>query len=78
MIDILAMARTLLPTLQRHSLLFVASSLGICQRQEHRALSDVDITWQVFRKLKAILYSKGISDLGHSISLFGVDQQVFT
>jgi len=76
MIDILAMARTLLPTLQRHSLLFVASSLGICQRQEHRALSDVDITWQVFRKLKAILYSKGISDLGHSISLFGVDQQV--
>lgn len=76
LIDILAMARRLLPGLERHSLSFVAYSLGIEQRQEHRALSDVDITWQVFGKLKAALRSKGISDLGHCISLFGVDQKV--
>ncbi|HOU36534.1 MAG TPA: WYL domain-containing protein, partial [Candidatus Omnitrophota bacterium] len=76
LIDILAMARRLLPGLESHSLSFVAYSLGVEQRQEHRALSDVYITWQVFGKLKAALRSKGISDLGHCISLFGVDQKV--
>jgi DNA polymerase III epsilon subunit family exonuclease len=75
LLDVLAMARRLLPGLERHALSFVASSLGIAQHQEHRALSDVDITWQVFQKLKAALRSKGISDLHHCISLFGVDQQ---
>ncbi|MDD4940860.1 MAG: exonuclease domain-containing protein [Candidatus Omnitrophica bacterium] len=76
LVDVLAMARRLLPGLERHALSFVAAALGIEQRQEHRALSDVDITWQVFRKLTAALRSKGITDLGHCISLFGVDQQV--
>jgi DNA polymerase III epsilon subunit family exonuclease len=76
LIDVLAMARRLLPSLQRHALWFVADSLGIQQHQEHRARSDVDMTWQVFQKLKNELRKKGITDLGHCIGLFGVDQQI--
>ena len=75
LIDVLAMSRRLLPELDRHALGFVAGSLGIEQRQEHRALSDVDMTWQVFRKLKGILRGKGITDLNQYIGLFGLDQQ---
>jgi len=76
LIDVLAMARRLLPSLERHALWFVSDSLGIQQHQEHRAMSDVDMTWQVFLKLKGALRDKGITDLGHCIGLFGVDQQV--
>jgi DNA polymerase III epsilon subunit family exonuclease len=76
LIDVLAMARRLLPSLPRHALWFVSESLGIAQHQEHRAMSDVDMTWQVFQKLKAELRQKGISGLGHCISLFGLDQQI--
>jgi DNA polymerase III epsilon subunit family exonuclease len=76
LVDVLAMARRLLPSLQRHALWFVSDSLGIQQHQEHRARSDVDMTWQVFQKLKGELRNKGISDLGHCIGLFGVDQQI--
>ncbi|MFA5099535.1 MAG: exonuclease domain-containing protein [Candidatus Omnitrophota bacterium] len=76
LIDVLAMARRLLPSLQRHALWFVSDSLGIQQHQEHRAMSDVDMTWQVFQKLKASLRNKGIAELGHCIGLFGVDQKI--
>jgi DNA polymerase III epsilon subunit family exonuclease len=76
LIDVLSMARRLLPDLERHALWFVAGALGIEQRQEHRALSDVDMTWQVFQKLKASLRGKGISDYGHCLGLFGLNQQI--
>jgi DNA polymerase III epsilon subunit family exonuclease len=76
LMDVLAMARRLLPDLERHALWFVAGSLGIEQRQEHRAMSDVDMTWQVFQKLKASLRSKGISDYGQCLGLFGLNQQI--
>ena len=76
LIDVLAMARRLLPSLQRHALWFVSDSLGIRQHQEHRARSDVDMTWQVFQKLKSELRNKGISGLAHCIGLFGVEQKI--
>jgi DNA polymerase III subunit epsilon len=75
LIDVLAMARRLLPSLERHALGFVAGSLGISQRQEHRALSDVDMTWQVFQKLKMTLRGRGITDFSHCLALFGLDQR---
>jgi DNA polymerase-3 subunit alpha (Gram-positive type) len=76
LMDVLAMARRLLPDLERHALWFVAEALGIEQRQEHRAMADVDMTWQVFQKLKASLRGKGISDYGHCLGLFGLNQQI--
>jgi len=76
LVDVLAMARRLLPALPRHALWFVSDFLGIKQCQTHRARADVDMAWQVFQKLKGELGDKGISDFEHYIGLFGVDQQV--
>src|SRR3989338_1007572 len=59
-VDVLKMARRLLPALERYALWFVADKLGIKVRQEHRAFSDVELTLQVFNKLKEILQAKGI------------------
>jgi DNA polymerase III epsilon subunit family exonuclease len=69
-IDVLTMARRLLPGLQRHSLWCVAGALGINEPQEHRALADVDMTWQVFQKLKIALLDKGISDYEKCLEMF--------
>jgi DNA polymerase III epsilon subunit family exonuclease len=76
LLDVLAMARRLLPGLDRHALSAVAASLGISENQRHRARSDVDMTWKVFQKLKVIMRDKGISDLRQYVGLFGVDQQI--
>jgi DNA polymerase III epsilon subunit len=60
-VDILAMARRLL-RLQRHALWYVAKSLGAGSGvQEHRALSDVELTMEVFTLLLEAARSKGIS-----------------
>ncbi|MCM8779551.1 MAG: exonuclease domain-containing protein [Candidatus Omnitrophica bacterium] len=71
-IDILAMARRLLPGLGRYSLLSVSESLGIKKIQEHRALSDVYLSIGVFNKLKEILKEKGIDDFLNFNTLFGL------
>jgi len=74
-IDILKMARRLLPSLERYALWFVAEKLGIKAEQEHRAFADVKLTFQVFNKLKDILYAKGIFDFNNFTSLFGLTSQ---
>jgi len=71
--DVLRMARRLLPGLERYALWFVAERLGIQARQEHRALSDVELTIEVFQRLGAILKQKHPFNLGHFLSLFGLD-----
>lgn len=71
--DILKMAKRLMPGLTRYALWFVAGQLNIKDKQAHRALSDVELTLGVFRKLKEILYLKGISDFEHFLSLFALD-----
>jgi DNA polymerase III epsilon subunit family exonuclease len=70
--DILTMARRLLPGLERYPLWFVAKALGIKTIQEHRALSDVLITVEVFKRLNSVLIKKGIVDFEQFISLFGL------
>ena len=72
-VDILKMARRLLPGLARYALWFVAEQLNIKDKQAHRALSDVELTLDVFNKLREILYLKGVSDFGQFLSLFAVD-----
>lgn len=59
--DVLAMARKLMPNLSRYALWFVARELGIQTTQQHRAFSDVEMTWEVFDRLKIICQQKGIA-----------------
>ncbi len=58
-VDILKMARVILPGLERYALWSVAENLGIKVKQEHRALSDVELTLGVFYRLKEIAKAKG-------------------
>ncbi|MDP3732427.1 MAG: exonuclease domain-containing protein [Candidatus Omnitrophota bacterium] len=74
-VDILKMAKRISPALERYSLWFVADSLGIKTKQEHRAFSDVELTLGVFYKLKGMLQTKGISDFTNFLSLFGLNSQ---
>ncbi len=73
--DILKMAKRLLPGLERYALWFVADKLGIKIKQQHRALSDVELTLQTFHKLKETMQIKGISDFTNFSSLFGLNSQ---
>lgn len=72
-IDILKMARRLLPGLESYALMRVADKLGINTPQKHRALADVKLTLQVFNKLRRMLYVKGIFDFNSFIGLFGIN-----
>jgi len=58
--DLLAIARKLLPGLQRYALCFVADKLEINSVQQHRALADVELSWEVFTRLKSIYQQKGM------------------
>ncbi|MDD5465572.1 MAG: 3'-5' exonuclease [Candidatus Omnitrophica bacterium] len=68
--DVLAMAKRLMPDLPRYALWFVAQKLGVEAKQEHRALSDVEMTWEVFTRLKIICAQKGITGFTSFSSLF--------
>jgi DNA polymerase III epsilon subunit family exonuclease len=72
-VDILKMAKRLLPGLERYALWFVADKLGLESAQQHRALSDVELTLGVFDKLRAMLKTKGIFDLANFYGLFGLN-----
>ncbi len=74
-VDILKMARRLLPGLERYALWFIADNLGIKTQQQHRAFSDVELTLGVFNKLKERLQAKGIFDVMNFTSLFGLNSQ---
>lgn len=69
-IDVLAMARKLMPDLPRYALWFVAQKLGITSPQQHRALADVEMTYEVFAKLKTLSFQKGITDFSAFCNLF--------
>jgi len=69
-IDVLSMARQLL-SLERYALWFVAQSLGIGKGQAHRALSDVELTLDVYRNLSARLREKAVVSLDDLVCLFG-------
>ena len=70
MVDILALARTLMPQLPRHALWFVAEQLGIRTVQKHRAFSDVEMTWEVFGRFKKMLLDKGVTNAKDFLRLF--------
>jgi len=70
MVDILSLARVLMPQLPRHALWFVAGEMGIRAVQKHRAFADVEMAWEVFSRLKKMLLEKGISGAGDFLRLF--------
>ncbi len=75
-VDILKMARRLLPGLERYALWFVAERLGIKTQQIHRAFSDVELTLGVFNRLKEILETKGILDFLNFSHLFTINPRL--
>ncbi len=72
-VDILKMARRLLPGLQRYALVSVAQKLGLKQQQQHRAFSDTELALEVFYKLKEILQSKGVSSFMNFLTVFSIN-----
>lgn len=69
-LDVLTMAKKLLPGLARYALWFVAAKLEIELTQKHRAFADVEMTWEVFSRLKAIGRQKGINGFTNFSNLF--------
>ncbi|HTY45261.1 MAG TPA: exonuclease domain-containing protein [Patescibacteria group bacterium] len=72
-VDVLKMARRIIPGMSRYALWFVAGQLGIKAQQQHRAFSDVEMTLEVFRRLKAKMKEKGVEDFLSFLHLFGVN-----
>jgi len=75
-VDVLKMARRLIPGQERYALGCITDTLGITTAQVHRALADVELTLQVFRQLKEKLTAQGIVDFGNLLSLFGMNADV--
>ena len=63
-IDTIKMARHLLPHLGRYPLWFVAHSLGIRKTQGHRAMADVELTFEVFRRLVEAKGERNLFEIG--------------
>jgi len=71
-VDVLKMAKRLLPGCERYALWFIAQKLGISVKQQHRAMSDVVLTVDVFQKLNDILKGKEVLDFKNFVNLFGI------
>jgi DNA polymerase III epsilon subunit family exonuclease len=74
-IDILSMARSLLPGLQSYALASVAETLGISVNDLHRAPLDADVTCSIFERFLRMLNERGIRDAQHLEGLFGLRTQ---
>lgn len=75
-VDILKMAKRLMPGLQRYALWFVAQKLGVNFSQEHRAMADVEMAIEVFYKLKELLKNKEITDFKNFSNLFSISSKL--
>ncbi len=72
-VDALKMARRLLPGQDRYALSSVVEKLGVKTKQDHRALADVLLTYDVFLRFVEMLQQKGIDDFDKFVSLFGIN-----
>lgn len=73
-VDVIRMARSLLPTADRYGLSAVSRYLGINIPQGlHRALSDVELTKDVFSRLISKLKARGIDNFLQFYNLFGIN-----
>jgi len=72
-LDILTMARKMLPGLPRYALWFVAQTLGIKSAQSHRAFSDAEMAREVFCRLEEVCRGKGIFSFTDFLTLFSFE-----
>lgn len=72
-VDIIRMARRVIPNVRSYSLANISRHIGINNPQVHRALSDVELTAGVFSHLIAKLKSKGIDNFLQFYNLFGLN-----
>ena len=70
-LDTCQMARGLLPNLGKHSLKAVAYAVGIEELQQHRAMADVEMTYEVFRALLQVAERRDIFSLAVLMQIFG-------
>jgi len=63
-VDVLSLARRLMPQIGKFPLWYVAKSLGIPFPQRHRALADVQVTAKIFRHFLSLLQDKGVKRVG--------------
>jgi DNA polymerase III epsilon subunit family exonuclease len=66
-IDTLDLARTCVPALPSHRLEYLASRLGVADREEHRGLSDARLVMAIFRRM--VLGRPGLKRLGDLFAL---------
>ncbi len=64
LVDVLTLARKLMPQIGRFPLGHVAESLGISFPQRHRALADVEVTAKIFGHFLSILKANGAKKVG--------------
>ncbi|MBD3379188.1 MAG: WYL domain-containing protein [Candidatus Omnitrophica bacterium] len=69
-VDALQLARNLFPSIGKYNLSSVARYLDIRIRDEHRAMADVETTWEVFRKELELLKEKGIKKVRDISSVY--------
>jgi len=72
-VDVLQMARRILPGVERYGLASISHHIGINTPQEHRALGDVELTAGVFSHLLGRIKEKGIENFLQFYNLFGFD-----
>ncbi len=74
-LDTCRLAKGFLPDLPRYSLQTVAYYLGYRKRQQHRAMSDVEMTSHVLARLLQVAQNNNIEDLNMLINIFGVQKR---
>lgn len=73
-VDVISMARSLIPAADRYGLSAVSRYLGVNIPQGlHRALSDVELTKGVFSRLISKLKARGIDNFFQFYNLFGIN-----
>ena len=75
-VDTVAMARLLLPRLNRFKLDTVAKALGISLDNHHRAVDDAECTAQIWLKLIDMLKEQGISTLKEISSMAETNEEL--
>ena len=61
-IDTIRLARRMMPHLKRYPLWLVADALGIKEAQKHRAMADVELTFEVFCRLIRMAHERKMLD----------------
>ena len=76
-IDTLKMAKGLIPYLSSYRLEYLANALGVSVNVTHRALSDVKLTCEAFKRMLEMACDNQLIDFHLLIQRFGVEKPNF-